>query len=80
MILASPVPACPVFEKRLVHEKRKNAGIVWWLKKNVYLCSPFRQEEGKSLSGGIGRRVGLKHQWGKTRIGSIPISGTKKAS
>lgn len=58
--------------------KKKNAGIVWWFKKNVYLCSPFRQEEGKSLSGGIGRRVGLKHQWGKTRIGSIPISGTAK--
>ena len=26
--------------------------------------------------GGIGRRVGLKHQWGKTRTGSIPVPGT----
>lgn len=50
--------------------------MIWKLGKNAYLCSPFRQEEG-CLSGGIGRRVGLKHQWGKTRIGSIPISGTE---
>lgn len=26
--------------------------------------------------GGIGRRVGLKHQWGNTRAGSIPALGT----
>ncbi len=28
--------------------------------------------------GGIGRRAGLKHQWGNTRAGSIPALGTKK--
>ncbi len=26
--------------------------------------------------GGIGRRVGLKHQWGQPRAGSIPALGT----
>lgn len=26
--------------------------------------------------GGIGRRVGLKHQWGHTRAGSTPALGT----
>ena len=30
--------------------------------------------------GGIGRRVGLKHQWGNTRVGSTPTpSTTEKA-
>ena len=28
--------------------------------------------------GGIGRRVGLKNQWGYTRAGSIPAPGTRK--
>ena len=27
--------------------------------------------------GGIGRRVGLKHQWGNTRAGSTPALGTE---
>ena len=27
--------------------------------------------------GGIGRRVGLKHQWGYTRAGSTPALGTR---
>ncbi len=30
--------------------------------------------------GGIGRRAGLKHQWGKTCAGSIPAPGTKNKS
>ena len=29
-----------------------------------------------SPDGGIGRRVGLKHQWMKVRAGSIPALGT----
>ena len=29
-----------------------------------------------SPDGGIGRRVGLKHQWTKVRAGSIPALGT----
>ena len=32
----------------------------------------------KSPDGGIGRRAGLKHQWGKTRAGSRPALGTGK--
>ncbi len=28
--------------------------------------------------GGIGRRVGLKNQWGNTRAGSTPAPGTKE--
>ena len=31
----------------------------------------------KSPDGGIGRRAGLKHQWGNTHAGSIPALGTK---
>ena len=31
-----------------------------------------------SPDGGIGRRVGLKHQWGNTRAGSTPALGTKQ--
>ena len=30
-----------------------------------------------SLGGGIGRRVGLKHQWRQLRAGSTPAPGTK---
>ncbi len=30
----------------------------------------------KNPDGGIGRRVGLKHQWGNTRAGSTPALGT----
>ena len=33
-----------------------------------------------SPDGGIGRRVGLKHQWTKVRAGSIPALGTMKLS
>ena len=29
-----------------------------------------------SPDGGIGRRAGLKHQWGNTRAGSTPALGT----
>ena len=32
---------------------------------------------GKCRSGGIGRRLGLKIPWEKSRAGSIPVSGTK---
>ena len=32
----------------------------------------------RSPDGGIGRRVGLKHQWGNTRAGSTPALGTKQ--
>ena len=32
--------------------------------------------KSKSPGGGIGRRVGLKHQWGNTRAGSTPALGT----
>ena len=34
---------------------------------------PLRRPDG-----GIGRRVGLKHQWGNTRAGSTPALGTKQ--
>ena len=30
-----------------------------------------------SPDGGIGRRAGLKHQWGNTRAGSTPALGTR---
>ena len=33
---------------------------------------PLRRPDG-----GIGRRVGLKHQWGNTRAGSTPALGTE---
>ena len=36
-----------------------------------YLCNRF-----SSPDGGIGRRAGLKHQWGNTRAGSTPALGT----
>ena len=36
---------------------------------------PLRRPDG-----GIGRRVGLKHQWGNTRAGSTPALGTKQIS
>lgn len=43
-----------------------------------YLCTRFIGETKclHSPDGGIGRRVGLKHQWGNTRAGSIPAPGT----
>ena len=41
------------------------------LKKLHYLCNRF-----SSPDGGIGRRAGLKHQWGNTRAGSTPALGT----
>ena len=36
---------------------------------------PLRRPDG-----GIGRRVGLKHQWGNTRAGSTPALGTKQGA
>ena len=39
-----------------------------------YLCT--RNSKFLSPDGGIGRRVGLKHQWGNTRAGSTPALGT----
>ena len=44
-------------------------------KKISYFCSP--KTNTKCPDGGIGRRVGLKHQWGYTRAGSTPAPGTK---
>ena len=41
------------------------------LKNLHYLCNRF-----SSPDGGIGRRAGLKHQWGNTRAGSTPALGT----
>ena len=35
----------------------------------------FLQKE-KCPDGGIGRRVGLKHQWMQVLVGSIPTLGT----
>lgn len=40
---------------------------------SLYLHS---QNERKCPGGGIGRRVGLKNQWGYSRAGSIPAPGT----
>ena len=34
----------------------------------------------KCPDGGIGRRAGLKHQWGNTCAGSTPALGTTKPS
>ena len=45
--------------------------IICQLKKLHYLCNRF-----SSPDGGIGRRAGLKHQWGNTRAGSTPALGT----
>ena len=45
--------------------------IIWHLKNLHYLCNRF-----SSPDGGIGRRAGLKHQWGNTRAGSTPALGT----
>ena len=36
----------------------------------------YTQIQNICPGGGIGRRVGLKHLWGYTRIGSTPIPGT----
>ncbi len=33
--------------------------------------------QAKCPDGGIGRRVGLKHQWTQVRAGSIPAPGTE---
>ena len=33
-----------------------------------------------SPDGGIGRRAGLKHQWGNTRAGSTPALGTLESA
>ena len=35
-----------------------------------------KEKRVKSQSGGIGRRAGLKIQWGNSHGGSIPPSGT----
>ena len=40
-----------------------------------YLCNRF-----SSPDGGIGRRAGLKHQWGNTRAGSTPALGTLESA
>ena len=41
----------------------------------MYLCT---RNLIRRPGGGIGRRAGLKHQWGNTRAGSTPALGTKK--
>ena len=41
----------------------------------VLLHSLFCKKE-KCPDGGIGRRVGLKHQWMQVLVGSIPTLGT----
>ena len=38
----------------------------------------FLSLQSQSPDGGIGRRVGLKHQWSKIRTGSIPVWGTHR--
>ena len=38
----------------------------------MYFCSHITSPDG-----GIGRRAGLKHQWGNSRAGSIPALGTE---
>ena len=40
-----------------------------------YICNRF-----SSPDGGIGRRAGLKHQWGNTRAGSTPALGTLESA
>ena len=40
--------------------------------------APAFANERYCPDGGIGRRVGLKHQWGKTRTGSTPVLGTRR--
>ena len=42
--------------------------------KKQYFCGAIGPD------GGIGRRVGLKHQWGNTRAGSTPALGTKQST
>ena len=43
-------------------------------KKKQYFCTLFRSERGDEASpgGGIGRRVGLKHQWETVPVRSRP--------
>ena len=41
-----------------------------------YLCT-FALALEQCPDGGIGRRVGLKHQWMQVLAGSIPALGTK---
>ena len=41
-----------------------------------YLCT-FAVAFTQCPDGGIGRRVGLKHQWMQVLAGSIPALGTK---
>ena len=44
--------------------------------KRSWNSTPCREFSGPD--GGIGRRVGLKHQWPQGRVGSIPTPGTIK--
>ena len=54
----------------------QNVKKIWPEKRNLYLCTGYFSCPG----GGIGRRAGLKHQWGNAHAGSIPALGTKIAS
>ena len=42
------------------------------------ICTIFALSLTASPDGGIGRRVGLKHQWTQVRAGSIPALGTDR--
>ena len=57
----------------------KKQPIICSFKNKLYLCIAFeRQSYGKCPDGGIGRRVGLKHQWIHFHPGSIPGLGTNR--
>ena len=57
----------------------KKQPIICSFKNKLYLCIAFeRQSYSKCPDGGIGRRVGLKHQWIHFHPGSIPGLGTFK--
>ena len=79
------------FTKTLFSEKpqawstKKLQEVGAWVCRKSFLYSylhPHSERNGWCTcpDGGIGRRVGLKHQWGYTRAGSTPALGTKACS
>lgn len=72
---------CLVVHKTVVSESIFNLYdkevIIYFAIQKIYV---FLQSQNKSIcpDGGIGRRVGLKHQWINFFAGSIPALGTQK--
>ena len=58
-------------EDKKTDKKQKMSNFLSPIQKIDLPLHPLRRPDG-----GIGRRVGLKHQWGNTRAGSTPALGT----